>query len=180
MHPRIAEVLRFLDEQRTALMAAVAAVPSELASRRPSPERWSVAQVVAHLDLVESSIAGLCRHQIAKARAAGLRAEDDTSSVLSTVDVTQLLNRERALTAAERTQPPETATLDEALASLERTRETLRRAVLGADGLAIGELTAPHPFLGSLNVYQWLVFVGAHEARHAAQIREIVSQLTSH
>jgi hypothetical protein len=32
----------------------------------------------------------------------------------------------------------------------------------------------PHPFLGSLNVYEWFLMIGYHEARHAKQIREIV------
>jgi hypothetical protein len=38
----------------------------------------------------------------------------------------------------------------------------------------LGELTQKHPVLGTLNLYQWVLFVAAHEARHTAQIREIV------
>jgi hypothetical protein len=32
----------------------------------------------------------------------------------------------------------------------------------------------PHPFLGSLNIYDWLRLLGYHELRHAKQIREVV------
>jgi hypothetical protein len=35
----------------------------------------------------------------------------------------------------------------------------------------------PHPRFGPLTGYQWIAFSGAHEARHAAQIREIAEQL---
>jgi hypothetical protein len=45
--------------------------------------------------------------------------------------------------------------------------------VRATDGLALGGVLATHPRLGSLNVYQWVLFVGGHETRHAAQIREI-------
>lgn len=41
------------------------------------------------------------------------------------------------------------------------------------DGLALGSVTAPHPVLGEIDVYQWLLFLGAHEGRHADQVREI-------
>jgi hypothetical protein len=31
-----------------------------------------------------------------------------------------------------------------------------------------------HPFLGSLNTYDWFRAIGYHELRHVKQIREIV------
>jgi hypothetical protein len=175
MHARITEVLNYLDDQRAGLLAAVAEVPPGLASRRPAPDRWSAAQVVSHLGLVEGSIAAMLRHRLVEARAAGLDVDPDSSPILPTLDVARLLDRERALVAGERTRPPETPLVDDALAILTRTRESLRREIIRADGLALGTIAAPHPFLGSLNLYQWLIFLGAHEARHAAQIREVAA-----
>jgi hypothetical protein len=149
-----------------------------MASRRPSPGRWSAAQVVSHLGIVEASIAALFRQRLHEARAAGLGIDLDTSPILPTLDLARLLDRERALVAGERSQPPETPAMDDALATLTRTRKMLRSAVIHADGLALGDVTAPHPFLGSLNLYRWLIFVGAHEARHTAQIREVARTLS--
>ena len=62
---------------------------------------------------------------------------------------------------------------------LERARAALRQAVLAADGRALSEVSAPHARLGTLNLYQWLIFLGTHEGRHAAQIREIAETLTA-
>ena len=36
----------------------------------------------------------------------------------------------------------------------------------------------PHPFLGSLNIYDWLRMIGYHDLRHAKQIRELVEIFT--
>ena len=36
-----------------------------------------------------------------------------------------------------------------------------------------------HPVLGPLNIYQWVLFNGSHEARHTLQVREIGSALNS-
>ena len=178
MHPRVTEILEYLDDQRAGLTEAVAGVPPTIAGRRPSPERWSAAQVVAHLGIVEASIAALFMQRLLEARAAGLGPDRETSPILPTLDVTRLLDRERALVAGERLRPPESPAMDDALATLARTRERLRRAIKRADGLALGDVSAPHPLLGSLNLYQWLIFLGAHEARHAAQIREVARTLT--
>jgi hypothetical protein len=34
-----------------------------------------------------------------------------------------------------------------------------------------------HPFLGSLNAYQWFSFLGSHQIRHEKQMREIAAAL---
>jgi hypothetical protein len=60
---------------------------------------------------------------------------------------------------------------------LEHTREQLLEFVRSCDGLALGQVSFSHPALGTLNVYQWLLFAAGHHARHAAQIREIGQQL---
>ena len=56
-------------------------------------------------------------------------------------------------------------------------RETLRQVVIDVDGLALAEVSAPHRHLGPLNGYEWMAFIGNHESRHAAQIREIGASL---
>jgi uncharacterized damage-inducible protein DinB len=172
MHPRTQEVLTNLDRQRTMLEQAVAAVPQPLRQRRPGPDRWSIAEVLEHLTLVEARIARLLDEQIATARAAGLGAERDSSAVTPTVDVARMLDRSQRLAARENSLPTAGLDADAALARLTELRRALRETLLAADGLALGDVVAQHPRLGPLNVYQWLVFVAAHEGRHTAQIHE--------
>ena len=62
---------------------------------------------------------------------------------------------------------------DAAWAAIERSGSAMRDAVMAADGLALGSVSWPHPRFGPLTAYQWIAFSGAHQARHAAQIREI-------
>jgi hypothetical protein len=38
-------------------------------------------------------------------------------------------------------------------------------------------VTATHPRLGVIDVYQWALFIGQHEARHTRQVSEIVRRL---
>jgi hypothetical protein len=54
----------------------------------------------------------------------------------------------------------------------EPTHVALHASIAQGDGLALSAMTHPHPLLGPLSRYAWIALVGAHEARHAAQLRE--------
>ena len=64
MHPRIAEVLTYLDTNRAALERTLKEVPPASRERRPASERWSVAEVIQHLALVEGRITELLASRI--------------------------------------------------------------------------------------------------------------------
>ena len=179
MHPRIQEVLDHLDRHRAGLAAAIASVAPSAYTRRPAADSWSVAEVVEHLGLVETRLAGVFADRLADARTRGLGPETDSTPVLPTLDDAALLDRGRPLAAGEAVQPRAGLSVPEAWSVLERARAQLRQTVAAADGLALGEVYSPHPRLGSLNLYQWLIFIGSHEGRHAAQIREIASRLSA-
>ena len=46
-----------------------------------------------------------------------------------------------------------------------------------ADGLALGEIKHDHVVLGELDLYQWLIFLGQHEARHTKQIERTLKSI---
>jgi hypothetical protein len=72
--------------------------------------------------------------------------------------------------------PQGTKDVDAAWAELEQVRSGLRATLTSADGLALGDIRHAHPTIGDLNLYQWALWIGGHEARHAAQVREIAGQ----
>jgi len=173
MHPRTEELLRHLDVNRIALREAVDAIPPDLHETRPGPDRWSVAEVLEHLDRAERRLTHLFTTRLAEARAAGLEPERDTSSIVDTIDHDVLLDRGRRISAGEHVLPRGELDSSAAWTALEEARQRLRELVLAYDGLAIGTVTQAHPVLGTLGAGQWFAFLGSHEARHAAQIREI-------
>jgi hypothetical protein len=173
------EVLSFLELQRAALTRAFESVPPGLRGMRPAPDRWSAAEVIGHLTIVEGRITQVLRVSITAAREAGLGPDPETSPIVPTVDVDRVLDRSRPVTASAGSQPPADLRRDDVWATLEERRTDLRRLIHEVDGLALELVTASNPVLGSLNAYQWLVFIGAHERRHAAQIEEITTALTN-
>jgi hypothetical protein len=172
MHPRIQEVLTVLDETRNALKDAIAGIPADKHGVRPSHDRWSIAEVVEHLGIVETRIAQMISEKINSAKDDGLGAETDTTSVARMLDITGVINRSKRITASEASQPRGGLSTPDGMNVLAERRSALREAVTQADGLALGTVEIPHARLGTLNVYQWLLFLAGHEARHTDQIRE--------
>lgn len=177
MHPRTDELLRHLDLNRAALRAAIDAVPLERRETRPDPERWSVAEVLEHLSRIEERLTSVLSARLGEARDQGLEPERDTSSVVDTIDNAAVLDRRRRITAGEGVRPRGELDAAAAWAALEQARDKLRNLIIEYDGLALAAVTHPHPILGVFNANQWFAFVGTHEARHVAQVREIASAL---
>lgn len=172
MHTRLQEIDSFLGERRAEVLTAVASLPDPERLEVP-PGAWSVAAIIDHLRLTETSVSKLLHVTVSRLPADARVAETETESVLHRVDHDRLANRDRRRIAPAIVQPRTDLTLSEAMTGLEASRIALRGSMREGDGIALGNFTYPHPMLGQLDLYQWLVFVGLHESRHACQIREL-------
>lgn len=175
MQSTISELLQYLDEQRAVLHAAVASVPADHHRTAPGEGRWSVANVLEHLAMVETRIATMLRPKIAEARAA--EPSSVAASAAAPLDMARLIDRTRKIQSPPTSQPSGALDTTAALAALEQSRAAMRETVLAAEGAPLQAVVAPHPVFGPLDLGGWIRFVGGHEARHAAQIREIGDSL---
>src|SRR5437016_6516208 len=105
MHPRLEEILNYLDSERAALSEAVELVPTELRNQQPGPDRWSVSQVLQHLVIIEKRIGMGMTKWVGDAIAGGLGPELDTSSVLKSLDLALIGDRSQRRTAPEEVRP---------------------------------------------------------------------------
>jgi hypothetical protein len=62
----------------------------------------------------------------------------------------------------------------ESFADLVATRQASLAFIESTRGIDVSRYRFQHPFLGSLNIYDWFRMIGYHELRHAKQIRELV------
>lgn len=62
----------------------------------------------------------------------------------------------------------------EALSQLDAAREGTPGFMEATRDQDLGLYRFPHPFLGSLNIYDWFRMIAYHDLRHAQQIREVV------
>jgi|SRR5581483_3048930 len=168
-HPRITELLEYVDRKTDRLRAAYESIPAEKRGERPAPGRWSAAEVVHHVAIVEARLTQRLKALIEQARA--LPPETETSPVLTTIETRKVETRTNRFVTSELGEPRDT-NVSRVWPEFEATRQSLKDLVATAHGLALGAVSAPHPALGPLTGYEWLAFVGAHASRHADQILE--------
>jgi hypothetical protein len=181
LHPKIRELIDYLDVHRRALRATIASVPEKLRRVKPASGGWSVAEVVEHLSMLETRIAGLLTRHADAARASGVGPDADTSSVVASFTNTDAVtDRSRTLTAPDPVQPTGTLDVPAGEEALVKSRAVMIAALRGANGVSLQNAMQTHPALGTMNMYHWIVATALHDDRHAAQIRETVTSLSAH
>jgi hypothetical protein len=138
---------------------------------KPAPDRWSVAEVAEHITIAESALLGLVQKQImatpaAPEKRAEVKGKDETV-------VKALEDRSHKAQAPEFLKPTNRwANRDE----LTKTFEEERKATMDYVKTTNDDLRdhfSPHPILGPMDAYQWLLLISAHSARHTKQIAEV-------
>ncbi len=175
---RLSEIIEYLDVTRARLLDSVSRVNPAFAEIRPGDKAWSVAEILTHLALVEAGVAKLVARSVLWGKEKGVGPETSEESVLSSLDGSPIAEPARPMTAPERVVPPHDCRMSEALRSLASSRRALTDAFLEGDGMDLSVITRPHVILGELNLYQWGVFIGKHEARHTRQIERTLHELT--
>ena len=165
-----------LATERRLLRERIASTPAELHARRPSPARWSIAEVVEHLARIEGGVTKMLRHF--GATAPGADVPRPAAVARATPELgRRIRNRGTRIEAPERVQPGGSLDLPAALAQLEAAREAMLDAFAAADRESLDVYTYPHPVFGPLTLRSWVSVTADHEARHSAQIEEIARQL---
>ncbi|MBX9928386.1 MAG: DinB family protein [Gemmatimonadaceae bacterium] len=176
-HPKARAIAAELDRVHAELHALLATVPLAQQTTPGPNATWSIAQNILHLGMVEGSTAKLLERLIADALAAGLGADEDgeVDTLMHSLDRFGIATRAHRRVAPERVDPIGAVDPAHDLARFDGARQRLLAALASADGKDLTQLRAPHPAVGELDGYQWFLFVAQHEARHIAQMREVLA-----
>jgi hypothetical protein len=135
---------------------------------KAAPERWSAGEAAEHIATAEGFIRGaiepLMKEDPKPELLEGARKEEMLDKVL--------LDRSKKFQAPEPLKPVHKyRTPAEALAAFRAERQkTIEFVKAGGDfRLHAG----PHPAIGPLDAYGWVVFLSAHSERHTLQIEEV-------
>lgn len=164
-------IRRQLAADRETLRAAVGTVPADKRRQKPASDRWSVAEVLEHLAIVEERTVTLMQPFVANAPAL------DGAATPTPLDRTALRDRAQKVSAPEMIHPTGAEDAEAIWQRLQRSRDSLLALIDLCEGRDLATIERTHPALGRIDGYQWLTSIGAHEERHAAQIVEIGQQL---
>jgi uncharacterized damage-inducible protein DinB len=163
-------VLDHLAASRERLLQAVQGLSAEQRAFQPAEDRWSVAGCVEHIIVVEDFVFQTM-HRVLEAppepvKQAEVRRKDP-------IVIEKVPARTSRVMGPERVHPKNRwPDFEDLLRQFETTRQ---RSVTFAQGTE-ADLRShffPHPFLGDLDCYQWLLFLGLHCERHVRQLEEV-------
>ncbi len=161
--------LRYLMESRNEVTDAVKGLSEAQWRFKPASDRWSIAEIVEHLDLTEGLIRDLLRRM---PQAAVAPAGRDVKAVDESL-VSKMVDR------STKAQAPAEIVPSGHMAPREALDQLLSRRAEVADLLQTGTdlrgHVIPHPLFGPLDSYEWILAVAAHSERHTKQIIEVKS-----
>lgn len=163
-----------LEESRAKLLAVAAGLTPEQWHARSSEEAWSIADCAEHVAAAELPLerffATGARERPSEEERRQIRGKDDYVR-------TFLRDRSQKGEAPERIRPKgRFVTPAEALRIFDE-RRSANIAFVRQTTEPLRDRFSPHPFAGVIDGYQWILFLAAHCDRHAAQIREIRTNL---
>lgn len=173
----IAEIFAANDDMRSRLINRLEGLTDAELNFRASDEAWSISEIVEHLSVIERQMCALTMKLLARAEAsveAGAPPFDLQSNPVSLRAFAERAAREK-YQAPEAVRPTGTISVAESLAAMQLTRESLRHLQPRLEAANLSNASFPHPFFGALNLYEWLAFIGLHEARHLRQIEAVTA-----
>jgi hypothetical protein len=173
--PRLRELVDALQTARSRLLEAVAALGQAQLDAAPSEGQWSIGEILHHLQLIDRSVARVLARQLERAEKTGGPAGPDRrqDSVLGSLDRFDLERSSEKITAPPGFVPARGLSRQELLDGLVDSRSALLAEVARAGARDLSGLTFPHPVLGRLDMYQWLLYTAQHELRHLHQIESV-------
>ena len=163
--------LKSLQATHDAFLQSIAGLSEKQWKFKPAPDRWSVAEVSEHIAVSESAIFGMVQSKVMTSPAtpekrAEVAGKDETI-------LTKVPDRSHKAQAPEFLKPTNRwATREELTKSFEDSRKATMDYVRTTND-DLRDHFGPHPVLGPLDAYQWILLISAHSERHTKQIEEV-------
>jgi hypothetical protein len=153
------------------MLRAADTIPEELWRTSPREGAWSGAEVIAHVMTIERTVIGAADRILQKhPRRIPLLKRFHLPFLLAEIRIVRL----------KTPIPVDTALVRGKESMLAEMREVRGRTLAFIEETKTRDLHAyrwRHPFLGSLNAYEWFSLLASHQIRHEKQMLEIAAEL---
>jgi hypothetical protein len=169
--PPIEPIVGKLARAQAGLLRAADAIGADQWKTSPGDGMWCAGEIVAHLIMVERTIIG--------------KADRITQKPARPTPLLKRLHLPLALVEARVVRRKTPIPLDPELVRekevmLGGLRDVRERTLAFLEETRNRDLRSycwPHPFIGTLNFYEWFQMIASHELRHTKQMQEIAAAL---
>lgn len=169
--PSLQTITENLARAQRDFLSAADAVRAEQWKMNPGSGRWSAGELVGHLITVERAVIGGADKLLQK--------PPKSVPFLKRFHIPMILVESRLI--RRKTPIPLDPQLvvekEEMLAELREVRGRTLAFMEETKRRDLSRYHRPHPFLGTLNTYEWFQMIASHQLRHTKQMREIAAAL---
>ncbi|HEX6039284.1 DinB family protein [Longimicrobium sp.] len=173
MHPQLQAAIEQFDAARERLHRLAATVPADGWAQRPSPENWSPAECVAHLNLTSLAYVPQLQDGLRQARGIGGGAPTRFKHGFMGWLLTRMVapGKGGKVKTAAAFVPTATAPMAELVAEFDRLQDEQVALVRAADGLPIDRVRLASPFNARIKYTMYAAFtiLPNHQHRHLLQ-----------
>ncbi|MEK6409208.1 MAG: DinB family protein [Acidobacteriota bacterium] len=168
-----AKAIKMLNDSHNELLSYIEKLSDAQWNFRPSPIKWTVGETAEHIALAE----GLLFGAMERALASPINPDWETKSAGKEAILDNLLAaRKGKAQAPEPIQPLRRKMSRADIMTLLKEGRAKSMKFIETTELPLKAHTLDHPFpvFGTLNAYQWFVYIPAHNLRHNKQVVEIM------
>lgn len=172
----ISDMVAAAEKVRGKLKSTVEGLTPEEASALPEGEKWSVAQIVEHVSMVDEGAGKLCTRLLSKSQGDG-KPSDGTARISHTFMERAMASAQAKLEAPDIVQPNAGRTIAESLTLLDGNAGKFNELLPLFESIDDTGHKFPHPYFGEMTATEWFAVKIAHEARHTRQIQALVERI---
>ena len=165
---QIERAARYLSMSSEALVESTTALSAEQWEFKPATDRWSIAEIVEHLVLIERRVHSIVGGMSETPEA----ASESDPTLIDEFILNEVPSRSKKINAPAPVCPIHQWSGPEGLERFTESRQQTIQLLLNA---SLRGDVVPHPVYGPWDGYQWLLAAAAHTVRHTEQIAEVKS-----
>ncbi|MBK8466900.1 MAG: DinB family protein [Chloracidobacterium sp.] len=161
--------LKYLNDTKADYIVQLTNLSNKQLNFRAAEGRWTIAEIAEHITVVETALFGTVTDKVLKSPVPECK---DPFRVADTAIILSVTNRQQKFTAPEPVRPNgRWKTREDLISSFEKTRNTT------IDFIKNNQLDLRNHFgqapMGTMDAYQWILFMTGHSERHLAQLKEV-------
>lgn len=172
----IADIYSANNAIRERFISTATGITTSEAAALPDGEKWSLAELVEHIALVNGAMCQICTKLMTKSQDEGNASTGKYEISDSFIEKAAGI-ADKKLEAPDFVRPEGGKSIQASMAVIEGNNEKLQSLLPLFEAYDGNTHKFPHPFFGDLSAVEWLLLIGRHEGRHTAQIERILEKI---
>jgi uncharacterized damage-inducible protein DinB len=170
----IADILAANKQAEARFIAAVSNLTDAQANFRPDENQWTIAEIVEHVSIVNDGFLRITHKLLKEAESAPMPPRADLSLGHTSLDENGN-HHPGPFQAPDRVRPQGGVCVADSLVKMRASLAGFTEIQSRLEAVDLSERMFPHPVLGPINAYQWMVLLAEHEDRHRGQIERLIA-----